>query len=592
MPHGVTFRRVASWLLAGFLASLGAAAQSQTRPAVADLILYNARVWTADEGRPSAEAVAIRGDRIVKVGSNREVLALRGPASQQLDLQGRLVVPGFIDAHTHFESATEWFFDVRLIDVDTEEEMLLRLREAVGRVPPEFWITGSEWGGLTARQRQAAGDPGYRAFEPKLARLDAIAPDRPILLRRHDGAVFVNSEALRRLRVSSKMRDPSGGAFGRDPVTGALTGMLFGTAAVNAERSLPPNSMRKTLVAAKAIVAELNRLGITGIHDIARIDALSQATVFRTHVERSHSNVAIFEALRTAGDLRVRVYPILTLRTVDGLAAHGIKPGSGDELIRYGALKAFVDGTMMFEPWSNNPDYAGDFTMRVVDEATMQNDILRADRLGFDVALHAYGDKAHWYLMNWYERAAAENGPRDRRFRLIHALYPAPAEIERAGRIGAVADVTPYAIVADGPVNPAIGPERSKTAFPLRVLLRHGIRVNLVSDWPGYIDKTEALPLDPLLNIYYAVMRRPVGARPDAKWHIDDALTVEEALRGYTINPAWSSHEETIKGSINEGKLADIVVLSRDILRERPEQLLSTKVLYTIFGGRIVYQAK
>lgn len=572
------------------LIAVSASTLAETPNTQADLILYNAGIWTADEHNPSARAVAIKGSRILRVGTDEEVKKLGGARTTTINLGGKMVVPGFIDAHTHFENATDWFFEVRLIDVDQEELLIERLMESVERVPGEFWITGTDWGGFTARKKYSAGDMSYQAFQPTLERIDAVSGGHPVFLTRHDGAVFVNSQGLKRLRITRHKPDPNGGEIQHDPASGQLTGMLFGTAAARASRALPPKSRARTLVAARALVDQLNRFGITGIHDIARVDALSQSKLFYTFVERSYSDVGIFEDLRSAGDLSIRVYPLLPLRNSDALADYGIFPGSGDELIRYGALKAFIDGTLMFEPWSSNPSYAGDFSFRVIDEQTMLDDVITADKLGFDIAIHAIADKAHWLMLNWYERAIELNGERDRRFRLVHALYPAMPEIKRAGNIGAVADITPYWTVTDREVSERqLGTERVKTAYAWRTMIENGVRINIVSDWPGSFDKTEVYPLDPLQNIFYAVTRRPIGAGPDAAWHPEEAMTIEEALRAYTINPAWSSREEGIKGSISEGKLADLVVLSRNILQGSADELLTTFVEYTIFDGKVVY---
>ena len=558
----------------------------------ADLILHNTFVWTGDPAQPRAQALAVRGNRIVAVGSEAAVLALRGPNSKVIDLRGRMVLPGFIDAHVHFESATDWFFEARLIDVDDERLMVERVKEAVDRVPDGLWVTGVEWGGLTARKHHSAGDTAYHAFEPSLAALDAVSSRHPVLLQRHDGAVFVNRLAMERLRLIPHVPDPAGGRIARDPA-GRLTGMLYGTAALNAVRSLPPKSRQRALIAARELMTVLNRNGITSIHDIARIDAVSQEMIFRTHVERYHSDIGILQDLRDAGQLRVRVNAILPLRSFEKLATHGIAPGSGDEMLRYGTLKTYIDGTLMFEPWADKPDYAGNFTMRVVDEQTMQDDIVAADKLGFDVATHAYGDKAHWLMLNWYERAAELNGPRDRRFRLVHALYPAENEIARAARIGAVAEITPHWTITDaGYAERVLGPKRVGNAYAWRTMVKHGLRINIVSDWPGTFDKTEVMPLNPLENIYYAIARRPIGAAAAEAWHPEQALTVEEALRAYTVNPAWSSREESIKGSLAVGRLADIAVLSANILKIPTEELPSVKVLYTIFDGRIVHEAQ
>lgn len=294
--------------------------------------------------------------------------------------------------------------------------------------------------------------------------------------------------------------------------------------------------------------------------------------------------------MRAAGDLTVRVYPLLSLRTARGLAALGITPGSGDDLIRFGGLKGFVDGaTMMAVPYGGNPTYAGDFTFRVIDAQTMRDDVIAGDRLGFDIALHVMGDKAHDLTLDWYEAAVKANGPRDRRFRLIHARYPSEAAIQRAGALGLVADITPYHLIIEmNDLDKRFGQDRARTAHAWQTLQKNGIRLDIGSDWPGHFDRTHYTPVDPLRNIYHAVTRADVeGAVPG--WHPNERLTVPEAIRAYTINPAFASHEEAIKGSITAGKLADLVVVSRDILKAKPKELLEARVVTTIFGGKIIY---
>lgn len=558
----------------------------------ADLILHNAKVWTADEARPLAQAVAVRGNRIVKVGANRDVLALRGPASKVLDLKKRLIVPAFIDGHTHFENATEWFFEAQLMDVDTEAEMLARLGAATKRVPKGLWITGGDWGELEARKARRRGETTFLSFTPARASVEAASRDHPVLFRRHNGDCFANSEAMRLLRITKHSPDPPGGVNVRD-AAGELTGIITGKGCERAFLTLPPKSMARTLIAARAIVRQLNGYGLTGIHDVARVDRLSQQHVYHTHVERSSSDVGIFEALRDEGRLTLRVYALLPLSQGTQLAALGITPGSGDDLIRYGALKSFIDGTLMHEPWTHRPQYPGDFTFRVVDEQSMRSAFIDTDRLGWDMATHQVGDKATALYLDWMEEAIRRNGSRDRALRLIHLHFPGMREIERAGALQAFADITPYHMIREiGLVEEQIGEERARTAFPARSLIDKGMQVNLVSDWPGDFYKLGSKPIDPLVNIFYAVARREIGAPAGNAWHPNEAITIEEGLRAYTINPARAAREERIKGSITEGKLADIVVLSKDILGARADDLLSTKVLYTIFDGNVVYEAK
>ncbi len=580
-------------LAAAALLTFGAGTGARAAPA-ADIILYNGHVWTADDKQPEARAVAIAGNRIARVGSVKDVMSLRGKATQMIDVAGKLVVPGFIDAHTHFENATEWFYEAALGAVHDDDALAAEVTQVVKRVPKGMWITGGEWDRDVARK--AAHGGGYTPFRPSLAKLDAVSPDHPVLIRRFDGAYFINSKGLGILHLDRLSPNPADGSFERDPKTGALTGLLLGHAGPKVETQLPPKSRAQTLVAARALLRDLNALGITGIHDISRVDGVSQTRLFPSAVERSFSDVGIFTDLKAANQLTVRVHPLLALNSAPDLARFGIKPGSGDDWIRYGGTKLMIDGSQMDAPFSNNPPeragYAGDFAFRVTNGEDLQSQVIAADALGFDIGTHVLGDKAHRLLMNWYEKAAQVNPPRERRFRWIHAWFPAMAEIERAGRMHIIADITPQQMMDDiDTVAAKLGPERARTAYAWRTLLDHGVRLNIVSDWPGTYDKARPSPISPIENIYMAVARREPGSNRTENRRLDQALTVEEALRAYTINPAFSSREENVKGSISPGKLADIVVLSRDILKSTTEDILKAKVERTILDGRIIYTA-
>jgi predicted amidohydrolase YtcJ len=213
--------------------------------------------------------------------------------------------------------------------------------------------------------------------------------------------------------------------------------------------------------------------------------------------------------------------------------------------------------------------------------------------LGFDSAAHVTGDKGVAVLLDWYEDAIRRNPPRDRRFRLIHAWYPSPEEVERAGKIHAIVDVQPYHLIRElSGMEERLGSERAAFAFPWRAMIRHGIRISLSSDWPGSYDRNNIAPVDPLENIYYAVTRQRLDGTPAGGFHPEQALTVDEAIRAYTLNPAFGSREEMIKGSITEGKLADVVVLTKDIRKILKREIADVKVRYTIFDGRVVYPAE
>jgi predicted amidohydrolase YtcJ len=366
--------------------------------------------------------------------------------------------------------------------------------------------------------------------------------------------------------------------------------MLYGRAGERLAELMPPPSLERKLVGARIVLRDLARLGVTSIADVARLDALSRRALFHTHVERSASDLEIFRELQRREELTVRVYALLTLPLWKGLAGAGIAARTDEGLIRYGGLKAFVDGYLMEEPYASNPRYAGSFTFRFVDPETMHGDIVGADRAGFDAAVHTIGDKAHRLLLDWYEAAFRQNPPRDRRFRVIHAEYPRLSDVARMGRLGLIADITPQHLLRNvRGIERMVGPERARNAYPWASLIRAGVRVNLVSDLPGSFNEQEAKPWSPLESIALAVTRRPADGSFPEGWHPEERLTAEQAVAAYTINPAFSSYEEDRKGSIREGKLADLVVLSRDILSLPPEAIPTAQVELTILGGKVIY---
>ena len=531
---------------------------------------------------PGAEAVAVRGERIVAVGSERDALRMRGPATEVIELAGRLLLPGFIDAHTHFGNAAAWHFRVGLYEVRDASEATRKVAAAARRVPEGLWLTGGDLGAADAWLADAAGRPRPAPIALGRRALDAAAPRHPVLLRRVDGAYVANSAALARARMSAHAPDPRGGRIDRDLVTGEPTGVLHGRAAERVAELVPPMSLEHLLAGARLALEDLRRVGITSIHDVARLPELSRSRIFHTDVERSATDLDLFREIQRRGELTVRVYAFLTLPLWRDVVRLGIRPGSSDGLIRFGALKAFIDGFLMEAPYADDPDYAGDFTFRFVDEETMAADIAGADRAGFDSVIHTIGDRAHRLLLDWYEAAIRGNPSRDRRFRVIHAWYPSSREIERIGRLGLLVDLTPQQMVNDaGSVERRLGAERAKTAHAWRALLGAGARLDLVSDWPGSFNEQRPTPLSPLENIALAVTR---------EWHSEQRLSVEEALRAYTVNPAFASYEEDLKGTITEGKLADLVVVSQDILSVPPEEIHSALVDLTILGGRVIFR--
>jgi len=540
---------------------------------------------------PEPEAVAVVGDRIAHVGWKGDVLALRGPRTQVVDLRGRLLLPGFIDAHTHFGNAAAWLFRVSLYEERDAPEVLAKLAAATAWIPEGLWITGGDIGAATAWEADAKGRPRPAPIALDRRALDTVSPRHPVLLRRVDGAYVANSVALERARMTRDTPDPRGGRNERD-AAGELTGVMHGRAGERLSELVPPDTLELRLVGARVALEQLRRAGITSIHDVARLDAASQRQLFHTDVERSATDLELFRELQRRGELTARVYAFLSLPLWRDVVAAGIRPLSDEGLIRFGGLKAFIDGFLMDEPYLNTQAFAGSFTFRFVDEARMADDIAKADEAGFDPVVHTIGDKAHRLLLDWYEAAIQRNGPRDRRFRVIHAWYPSAREIERIGRLGLFVDITPQQLVNDlSLVDAKLGPVRAKTAHAWRSFLDAGARLDIVSDWPGSYNEQRATPLAPLENIALATTRQSPDGAPPGGWHPEQRLTVDEAIAAYTIVPAHASHEEDRKGSITVGKLADLIVLSRDIRSLGHAEIRATTVDLTILGGRIIHQA-
>ena len=509
----------------------------------------------------------MEGDQIAAVGSDADALALRGPRTEVIDLAGRLLLPGFIDAHTHFGNAAEWCFGVGLYEATDPDRIVAAVAAAARRIPKGLWLTGGDYGAEVTLNRGA---------------LDRAVPDHPVLLRRADGAHFVNGLALARARLEPQMPDPYGGRMERH--ADELTGLLFGRAGERIAELIPPRNLEQRIVGARLALDDLARVGITSIHDVARLDELSQRALFHTDVERSATDLALFRELQARGLLTARVYAFLSLPLWREVVAAGIKPRTDEGLIRFGGLKSFIDGFLMEAPYADDPDFAGGYSFRYVDDATMAADVAGADRVGFDPVIHTIGDKAHRLLLDWYEAAVAANPKRDRRFRVIHAWYPSAREIARIGKLGLIADVTPQHMVNDVKRADAhLGPERARTAHAWRSLIDAGAKLDLVSDWPGSFNERRLVPLAPIENIALAV---------DRTWHAEQRLTVSEAIAAYTTGPAYASYEEDRKGSITAGKLADLVVLSRDILSTPPDELRTAEVDLTVFGGMVIHRRK
>lgn len=531
----------------------------------AELVLLNGKIWTGNPQHPLAQAIAVRGDRILAVGSVEQVRSLVDRHTEVIDLQGKLALPGFIDNHTHFMSGGFQLLTVSLRDAATEKEFARRLGEQAASLPPGRWITGGEW--------DHENWPG--APLPRKEWIDPVTKHNPVFVTRLDGHMgLANSVALRLAGITKRTKDPPGGTIVRDPATGEPTGVLKDAAMDLVLRVIPPPGEQEQDQALRAAMKEAARVGVTSIHDIT-----------------SWADWRVYRRFHRRGALTVRIYartPIASWqRQRDEIAKHGI----GDHWLRLGGLKGFADGSLgsttalFFEPYLDAPHTSGLWHEDMLPPERMKRRMAAADKAGLPLSIHAIGDRANKVLLDLFEQVSRENGSRDRRFRIEHAQHLRPEDIPRFAQLGVIPSMQPYHAIDDGRwAEKRIGHQRCKTTYAFRSLLDAGARLSFGSDW-------NVAPLSPLLGIDAAVTRRTIDGKNPHGWIPEQKITVEEAVRAYTINNAYAEFAEQKKGTLEPGKLADIVVLSQDIFTVDPHHIVTTQVVYTIVGGRVVWKS-
>lgn len=546
------------------------AAAAASAGLAADLVLRGGRVFLADQANTVVEAVAVRGDRVVVAGSDAEVSALVGPRTRTVELAGRLVTPGFNDAHLHFAAGGASLLAVDLLGVTSLAEVERRVAAAAARAQPGEWILGRGWD----QTRMPAAEMGPGGW-PTAAVLDRAAPNHPVLLSRVDGHTsWANTRALRIAGIDRRTPNPFGGEVVRDPATGEATGILKESAEALVGRHVPeptPAQVRRGIEAALQLAA---RTGVTSIQTSA------------TPVD-----VRIYQQLLDRDSLSVRVYAWHPLEwaTIRAFRELGITAGFGNAWLRIGMLKGYTDGTLgsrtaaMLEPFAD--DHA---TLGLAQYTNEQLDSLvqAADAAGLQVILHAIGDAANRQALDAFQRAASVNGPRSRRHRIEHAQVLDRADIPRFRQLGVIASMQPTHATSDMRwAETRIGHERAvEGAYAWRSLLDAGATVIFGTDF--FVE-----PLAPVEGIYSAVTRqsREAPGTPSGGWLPAQRLTREEAIRLYTAASAFGEWEEARKGTLQPGMLADLVVWSADLLAIPAEQILRAAPVLTVVGGRVVY---
>jgi len=530
----------------------------------ASLALLNGKIWTVNDAQPRAEAVACLGSRIVAVGSDDEIRKWVGAATQVIDLGGKLVLPGFNDAHVHLFSGGQNLAGVQLRDARSEDEFRLRIAKYAANQPAGRWITGGDWD----------HENWTPARLPTRQLIDAVSADHPVFVNRLDGHMgLANSQALKLAGITRDTPDPPGGTIVRD-ASGEPTGILKDAAMERMYRAIPEAPGDQIADAVRAAMHYAAENGVTSVQDMSAAPEI----------------LRVYQALLARGELTVRISGHQPLAAWQRLAAVGLHADFGGEKLHIGALKGFADGSLgsttalLFEPYLDAPNTSGLANNEMIPASKMQDHILSADRAGLQVAVHAIGDKANHMILGMYEEAERQNGARDRRFRIEHAQHLLPADIPRFGKLHVIASMQPYHCIDDGRwAEKRIGPERAKTTYAFRSLLDSGAVLAFGSDW-------DVAPMEPLMGIYAAATRRTLdGKRPNG-WVPEQKISVAEAIRAYTMGSAYASFDEKIKGSIETGKLADMVVVSDDILSIPAVNIEKTRVDTTVFDGRVVYR--
>jgi hypothetical protein len=535
------------------------AAMARQQP---ELILHNGHIITIDTRQPIAEAIAIAGDRILAVGSNNDILGLASSGTKKIDLGGSTIVPGFIDAHTH--PAASGRRHLRFVDCDLRSIGAIQaaIRERAVITPVGEWVQGFKYDDTKTTERR------FLTRED----LDEAAPRHPVYIEHRGGhTAYVNSLALTRGGLSDQSPDPAGGQLGRDPASGRLTGRLLETASASFEKLIPAfgsYDRADDRAAVKLISIMFAKAGVTSATD----------------AYGTPGDLRAYQDAHASGELATRINCMISAQHIDEMLEAGVQTGLGNDWVRVGGMKQTCDGSIsertarLSQPYVGRPD---DFGIIVTEEKDLYERARKAHEAGWQNGIHANGDVGIGMVLNVYERLQKELPRRDPRFRIEHCTLINDDLIRRMKALGVIP--TPFSTYAyfHGEKMKEYGEERLNSMFALRSFIDAGIRPTLASDYPPG-------PFEPMMALQSMVTRTDIKGKT---WGPRQKISVEEALRVGTLNGAYASFEEHVKGSLEPGKLADLVVLGRDPLVEGPMTLISIPVERTMVGGRWVYES-
>ena len=540
-------------------------AQAEKPSLAPDLIIVNAAVHTMDDAKPVAEAVAVSGNRIAAVGSTAELRALAGPKTRIVDAGGKSVLPGFNDAHVHWLMGGYSITNVDLRDAISPAEFTRRIGEFSKKIPKGRWILGGDWD-----HEKFPGAP-----LPTKEWIDAVTPDNPVFVNRLDGHMaLANSLALKLAKVTKDTKEVPGGLIVRD-ANGELTGVLKDAAMNLVDRAIPSRSWDENHAAALAATEHAARVGVTSVQDMSAGD-----------------DVGLYQFMLEHGELKTRIYGLRSIVSWEVLGKTGVRGAFGNDWLRIGGLKGFADGSLgsttalLFEPYNDAPNTRGLLFDQMLSEGIMLQRVEAADRRGLHVMIHAIGDEANKLILDIYQQVAEKNGPRDRRFRIEHAQHLRSGEIKRFGSQKVVASMQPYHCADDGRwCEKRIGPERAKGTYAFRALLDSGAVLAFGSDWT-------VAPLNPMEGLKAAVTRQTLDGKHPTGWIPEQKISLEEAIRAYTVGSAYAEFQDHMKGSLTSGKLSDLVLLDCDIFRIDLTQIDKVKVMMTVVDGKVAWEGK
>jgi predicted amidohydrolase YtcJ len=545
-------------------AQTAAAGVADSRPA-AELIIRNARIWTVNPKQPEADALAVLNGRFVAVGTEAEVMRWQGPHTRILDAKGNRLLPGFNDAHVHFSDGGASLSSVQLVNVTSLKDFVQRIADYAAHAPKGEWIRNGEWD-------ETKWSP---ARLPTRQDIDAVTPDNPVAIDRYDGHMLLaNSKALALAGITAKTPDPPGGLIVRD-AAGQPTGALKDAATELLQKAEPPLNFAQRRRAIEAALSEAAMRGVTSVQDMSL----------------DYGDLAVYSQLQAEDKLTVRVYGAPLIAGVEDQAKLGIGHAFGSPSLRIGALKMFADGSLgsrtayFTQPYTDEPGNRGLLFSDMLPLIKAGERLMRADATNLQVCTHAIGDAAIKSTLDLYQAVDKNNGPKDRRWRIEHAQHMAAADFDRFAQLHVIASVQPYQAIDDGRWAEArIGHDRASRTYAFRTFMQHGVRLAFGTDWP-------VAPLDPILTLYAAVTRATLDGKYPEGWFPEQKLSVQEAIAAYTIGSAYAEFQEHAKGSIEPGKLADMVVLSQDVLTAAPAAIRDTRVLKTFLGGVEIYDA-